>query len=98
MQKTHFFNGISLYIYKLLNGFFFPQCISISFTIKKKSPKSSTHNLSFEIYAQIFKFCDNIILSKIYSSSSMFIDFFKIANIIELKIKSNLIQYVIIEN
>jgi hypothetical protein len=37
-------------------------------------------------------------LSKIYSSSSMFIDFFKIANIIELKIKSNLIQYVIIEN
>jgi hypothetical protein len=40
----------------------------ISFTIKKNSPKSSTHNPSFEVYAQIFKLCDNIILSQIYSS------------------------------
>jgi hypothetical protein len=54
MQKTHILNEISFKNFQFLNGLRFNWCISISYTIKKKS----IHNPSFEVNMQNFKLYD----------------------------------------
>jgi len=52
---------------------------------KKNSPKNFIHNFSFEIYIQIFKLYDEIILSQIYSIHSNFSMFVGFSKIIDYK-------------
>jgi hypothetical protein len=68
-------NEISSKNFKFLNGPKFNSCISISYTIKKNSPKNSTHNLSFELYLQFLQFLWQLLFCHKYTPYVQFFFF-----------------------